>query len=84
MMREGFDRMMAAIRSDAAHRVASHYHQDARAAFDPVRKAMIVAAALDYMGIEIPEARELVGEIKDLVMQVESARQLTPTLRNFL
>lgn len=80
-MREGFETMLASIRAQAGHRMSCDGYDSS---FDPLRKAIVVAEVLNYIGAQVPEARELVGEVRDLIMQVRAAKELTPTLQHFL
>jgi hypothetical protein len=77
-------KMLEDIRGKALAEMAFDYHPELRNRYDVVRKARIVAMMFDYLGVNMPEARDLVGETQSLVSQLRTAEEVTPTLRHFI
>ena len=78
-----FDAMLSEIRQAESDRFNARYHPDLRTSFDVERKARIVARVLDYLGAHVPEAREIVGEVSDLVQRLRTAEEVAPMVRHF-
>jgi len=67
---------------DAQHQ--ARYPKSDQQYFELERKARVLAEILNYLGIQVPEARDVVGGISDLLVRQRHAEQFTPVLRHFL
>jgi uncharacterized membrane protein len=78
------DALLSQIRQAASDEFKASFSPNLRMKFDAVRKAMIVARVLDYLAVNVPEARQLAAEVSDLAERLKTAEEVTPLVRNWL
>ena len=78
------DKIVSEIRANIMARFECDYPPIDRADFDLERKVRTLVEVLNYLGVQMPEAYEAIGEVRDLLMRQRHAEALTPMLKQFI
>jgi hypothetical protein len=83
-MSELDDEVIPRIRAQARFMFEARFQPSDRSRFDAVRQAMVVDMVLQYLGVDLIEARSLPAEVKELCMRLMDAHQMGVAMRGFL